>query len=85
MRKLATATPARISDAVDARPPPDGAEGVGERDGGEGADERGERRADRASIEPSAAPTITIVTPRPAPAAAPSRYGSASGLRNTPW
>ena len=27
----------------------------------------------------------TIVAPSPAPAAAPSRYGSTSGLRNTPW
>ena len=26
-----------------------------------------------------------IVAPRPAPAAAPSRYGSASGFRNTAW
>jgi len=25
------------------------------------------------------------VAPSPAPAAAPSRYGSTSGLRNTPW
>src|SRR5436190_8724164 len=30
-------------------------------------------------------PPMAIVAPRPAPAAAPSRYGSASGLRNTPW
>jgi hypothetical protein len=28
---------------------------------------------------------ITAVTPRPAPAATPSRCGSARGLRNTPW
>src|SRR3954454_13151228 len=28
---------------------------------------------------------MTSVAPRPAPAAEPSRYGSASGLRNTPW
>src|SRR6059036_3286417 len=28
---------------------------------------------------------IAIVAPRPAPAATPSRYGSASGLRKTPW
>ena len=28
---------------------------------------------------------IAIVAPRPAPAATPSRYGSASGFRNTPW
>src|SRR5262245_30559070 len=28
---------------------------------------------------------ITSVAPRPAPAATPSRYGSASGLRDTPW
>ncbi len=27
----------------------------------------------------------TSVAPSPAPAAAPSRYGSTSGLRNTPW
>src|SRR5215211_4401151 len=27
----------------------------------------------------------TIVAPRPAPAAVPSRYGSASGFRNAPW
>ncbi len=30
-------------------------------------------------------PTITAVAASPAPAATPSRYGSASGLRNTPW
>ena len=28
---------------------------------------------------------IISVAPNPAPAAAPSRYGSTSGLRNTPW
>ena len=27
----------------------------------------------------------TSVAPSPAPAAEPSRYGSTSGLRNTPW
>jgi len=32
------------------------------------------------------APIATArVAPRPAPAATPSRYGSAIGLRNTPW
>src|SRR6056297_4263146 len=31
-------------------------------------------------------PTVSaIVAPSPAPAAAPSRYGSTNGLRNTPW
>src|SRR3990172_10027289 len=29
--------------------------------------------------------TTTIVEPRAAPVATPIRYGSASGLRNTPW
>src|SRR5262245_49219082 len=28
---------------------------------------------------------MAIVAPRPAPAATPRRYGSASGLRKTPW
>ena len=57
----------------------------GQGDGHQRADERGERRRGRAWPRSAAAPTITIVTPSPAPAAAPSRYGSASGLRNTPW
>src|SRR5262245_49221426 len=34
---------------------------------------------------PSGRYAIAIVAPRPAPAATPSRYGSASGFRNTPW
>ena len=29
--------------------------------------------------------TIANVAPSPAPAATPSRYGSARGFRNTPW
>ena len=38
----------------------------------------GERRA-------TGRTTTAIVAPRPAPAAAPRRYGSASGFRNTAW
>ena len=34
---------------------------------------------------PSGRYAIAMVAPRPAPAATPSRYGSASGLRKTPW
>ena len=85
MRKLAIATPARTRLVADARRP-NTADAVGQHDGDERPAERSERYRRRARSRRVPAPaTIATVAPRPAPAATPRRYGSASGLRNAPW
>ena len=83
VRNAATVTPARISVAVVRAPPT-------ERPIRYAATTAAIPPANDASgrtkpSTPAGPYAITSVAPKPAPAATPSRYGSASGFRKTPW
>src|SRR5438067_3888298 len=82
--RLATATPARINDAVDrARSPVAPTVYVTST-----APKAPTKAASGTGLNAEAAEspdTMAIVAPSPAPAATPSSYGAANGLRKTPW